>query len=148
MGDRTTVTLTVLKSQEADAQNIFDSDSEYRSENGVLVECTFHEVNYGNLDFLDQLQEAGIAYDSRWEAGSNYGAGCDYCRFTPDGDVVLKGISDDYRNPSIDLLMKKLDDYAALKAFIIEHHIEVTVPGWENQEEYAKIYKVKKLIST
>lgn len=148
MGDRTAVTLTIRTSQVAKARPCFDTEPEYehQDEKG-FTEFTFYEVNYGNLEFLDQLQETGIAYDSRWESGSEFGSGCDYCRFTHDGEVILKGISDDYRNPSIDELMKNIDDYAALKAFITKHYNEIFVPSWDSQEEYGKIYRTKQLIA-
>jgi len=147
MGDRTCVTLTVLKSQQEDAVRFFTSDSEYLNEHGSFVDYTFYEVNYGNLDFLDQLVNAGIAYDSRWESGGEYGPGCDYCRFTADGDVILKGISDEYRNPSIDTLMEKINNYEELKAFIVAHYDEISVLSWDFQEEYGKLYRTKQLIA-
>ena len=149
MGDRTSVTLQVLLVHAADVENILlevNDSSEHNFKDERFHYYNFYEVNYGDLDFLPLLVEAGIAYNSQWDSGSEYGPGCEYCRFTSDGNVILKSISDSYINPCLDTLMGKLDDYAALKAFIIEHHNEVSVPSWEDQEEYGKIYKVKQLI--
>lgn len=148
MGDRTTVTLTILTNQVAQARPLFDDEPEYEDQNNLgLTEFVFYEVNYGNLQFLDQLQEAGIAYNSRWDSGSEFGSGCDYCRFTPNGGVIVKGISDDYINPSLDVLMEKIDDYEALKKAITSHHDQVSVLDWDNQEQYGKIYRTRQLIA-
>lgn len=147
MGDRTYVTLTILASQQDEAIKHFDGDADEAHTHGLFAHHTFYEVNYGNLQFLDELQAAGIAYDSQWEAGSEYGPGCDYCRFTADGDVVLKSISDSYQNPSLTKLMEKINNYEELRAFIIAHHEEVSVLSWDFQEEYGKLYRTKQLIA-
>lgn len=147
MGDRTSVTLMVLLSQEEAAKSIFGGDSENRWTHGEFAYHSFYEVNYGELSFLDALESAGIAFDSDWDSGSEYGPGCDSCRFTVEGNVIRKNISNDYKNPSIHTLMEKINDYTALKEFITKHYENITVPPWDNQEQYAKIYRAKQLIN-
>ncbi len=44
------------------------------------IHLQYPEVTYGELGFLYELQERGIAYDSRWGSGDSYGPGRAYCR--------------------------------------------------------------------
>lgn len=147
MGDRTTVTLTVLASQKEAAKELFDTaaveDWGYRE----LHEYLFYEVNYGELEFLDKLQAAGIAYASRWDAGDGYGAGTKFCRFTSDGDSEIKEVYDTGVNPELTPLLACIDDHAALKKFILAHRESITPLPWDNQEEYGKRHRAKQLIT-
>jgi hypothetical protein len=148
MGDRTSVTLMLLLSQEEAAVKLFEFESEHRMEHAEFVYHSFYEVNYGDLPFLDALENAGIAFDSDWDSGDDYGPGCESCRFTADGSVIRKSVSNEYRNPSITALMEKINDYIALKEFIRKHHDEVSVPSWDKQELYGKVYRTKQLIAS
>ena len=147
MGDRTSVTLTVLLCHEEAAKSLFTFGPEHRSTHSHFAYHDFYDVNYGDLLFLDALENAGIPFDSDWDSGDEYGPGCESCRFTPDGSVIRKSISNDYINPPIATLMEKINDYTALKEFITKHHGEIFVPVWDNQEQYAKIYRTKQLIA-
>lgn len=150
MGDRTSVTLTVLKEQAQAAQALFEYPPEHQSEDmGSMPLCyfNFYEVNYGDLPFLDALQEAGIAFDSDWDHGSEYGSGTDFCRFYPDGTVQRTDYSDEYKNPDLHRMMGLLDEPEALKAYILDHHKKITPQPWDNQIEYGKLYRTKNLIT-
>lgn len=150
MGDRTSVSLTVLTAQAEDAKRIFgeaEFEVDHMSSDGGLSHFSFYEINYGNLPFLDELQNAGIAFDSCWDHGGDYGAGSDRCRFLSDGSVYRFETSDEYLNPDLHMLMKLLDRPEELKAFIIEHYDKVTPPSWDHQVEYGKLYKTKLLIN-
>jgi hypothetical protein len=75
MGDRTHVTITVLKEQAEETKKIFDTNgSTYYQydldEPGDHAHFLFAEVNYGELPDLVDLEAAGIAYTSHWDAGS------------------------------------------------------------------------------
>ena len=149
MGDRTSVCLTVLNEQAEEAQKWFgDYEHDHMSSDNVFTHFSFYEVNYGDLLCLDDLQKAGIAFDSSWDAGSEYGPGTDYCRFLPDGSVWRRQIGDDYRNPSLEECMRLIDCLDDLKAYIVNHHDTVTPPGWEFQNVYGKLYKTINLISS
>ena len=146
MGDRTIVTLTVLLSQSELVESIaVEVDNELADD--PLQHYYFYEVNYGELDFLPKLQELGIAYDSAWESGSDYGPGTSSCRFTPEGEAVLKKLEESDRNPDINSLMLLLDDYQKLKGYIQDHANKQMLLSWNNQEEYGKLYRTKQLIS-
>ena len=150
MGDRTYVTLTVLKEQAKEAEALFAWPADHHSENlGINphIYYSFYEVNYGDLPFLDALQEAGIAFDSEWEHGSEYGSGCDFCRFRSDGSVQRYDYSDEYKNPDLHQMMKLLDEPEALKAYILDHHRKITPMLWDRQIEYGKLYRTKQLLN-
>lgn len=147
MGDRTTVTLSVLKEQAEEAKKHFDYGADNESEAGKLIHFEFYEVNYGTLGFLKQLTAAGIAYDSEWGHGSEYGPGCEYCRFTAEGEAIIKELYNSDANPEIDLLVPVLDDPEKLRQTILDHIESREVLPWDNQIEYGKIYRIAQLIS-
>lgn len=148
MGDRTSVYLTVLTTQAEQAENLFDYESnEDREYIGTTI-FTFYEVNYGELDFLPELADAGIAYDSMWGSGHEYSTGTESVRFTPDGDIVRKTIYSNEVNPNLDRLMELINKPVALCRYILEHKESITVAPIDNtQIEYGKRYLVKKLIA-
>ena len=149
MGDRTSVCLTVLKEHAAEAERLFgDDEHDHMSSDNVFTHFSFYEINYGELPCLDDLQKAGIAFDSSWDNGSEYGPGTDHCRFLADGTVWRQSFSDDYINPSLQKCMELINNPDELKAYIVEHHDTVTPPSWEFQNVYGKLYRTKQLISS
>jgi hypothetical protein len=148
MGDRTTVYLDVLVSQAEAAEDLFNYEPQDTRENGdQFIEFEFHEVNHGTLDFLNDLEKAGIAYDSSWSRGDEYGPGTKFCRFTADGEVISFDRYDGEINPDMNCLMRLIDDPVALREAILSHHRETTPLPWDNQEEYGKLYRTKQLIN-
>lgn len=147
MGDRTNVTLIVLTSQAAEAQQFFNEDIEEESnEETGLTAFMFEEVNYGELRFLPKLIEHGIAYNSEWEKGEEYDDGFESCRFTPIGEVETKEVYYNDRNPDINDLMGMLDNPLAIRKYLLNHHERITTLPWDRQEEYGKLYRTRKLI--
>lgn len=147
MGDRTTVTLTVLKAQ-ADAAKVFfeyEADEEYEADK--FSAFTFYEVNYGNLDFIAKLVAAGIAFNSKWDSGSEYGPGTYYSRYTSEGEHKIWEIADSSINPSIDSLVLLLDRPIELHQFIVDHVENTTPLSWDNQLEYGKLFRTIQLIA-
>jgi hypothetical protein len=148
MGDRTTVYLDVLASQADAAKELFDYESQDEYPNGEqFIEFQFSEINHGTLDFLDKLQEAGIAFDSSWSQGSEYGPGTTFCRFTAEGQVIKFDRYESEINPGMVGLMRLIDNPEALREAILQHHRETTPLPWDNQEEYGKLYRTKQLIN-
>lgn len=147
MGDRTSVHLTVLNGQAAAAEAIFKSYDDPTGEPGaMLTEYYFTEVNYGELSFLGDLQDAGIAYDSCWNDGAEHGAGMKSLRFTAEGGVETRERYNAAYNPPLEALMVRIDQPAELREYILEHSQSVQHLSWDNQEEYAKVFKTKQLI--
>ena len=147
MGDRTTVTLTVLNAQAAKAEALFEYGADQEQSDDAFTSFIFNEVNYGTLDFLPALLAVGIAYDSEWERGGDFVAGSEYGRFTPEGYSKVLGIDDCNLNPDIYSLMGLIDDPVELRAYIMHHHQKATPLPWDNQEEYGKLYLARQLIN-
>lgn len=151
MGDRTSVQLTILKKQSEQAKILFtyppdEEDTSWGSGEIEQSFFTFFEVNYGELGFLGLLHEAGIAYDSSWDAGGEYGPGTISARYTPEGDLILKRISDEQINPDLGTLMALIDAPSGLRNFILTHKELITVLPWDDQIKYGKLYLTRKLI--
>lgn len=147
MGDRTTVTLSFLESQQDEALKHFDSVADEAWCDEPFAYHRFEEVNYGTLDFLDKLKTAGIAYESEWDQGCNYGPGVKSVRFTADGQVVQKEVYNSECSIDVHDLMALLDKPEELKDLITSTHQAVSVLSWKNQEEYGKLYRTKQLIN-
>lgn len=153
MGDRTRVTLTFLASQKEKLDSLLGEWEQPNStdqdiDGGGVVDYIYDEVNYGTLDFLARIRDAGIAYNSRWEDGGEYTKGTEYCRFTEDGDCIQQEIYDEDINPQLDSLMKLIDNPVQLRRFIVNHKRNVTFDELdENQVEYGKRYMTAKLIA-
>lgn len=151
MGDRTYVTLSILTAQVKAAEQIITNDYDEKQtygDNGILTYYTYSQVNYGELDFLDALEVAGIAYTSEWGPGSEFGAGAKTCRFTKDGAVFVKEIYDTELNPDMGGLLERIDNYQQLKDYILQHKERTSVLPWDNQIEYGKLYRTHQLIAT
>jgi len=151
MDDRTTVDLYVLNEQADQARSIADPNGFcYENSDSSLTSFTFDEVNYGKLDFLDQLTAAGIAYDSRWSNGCEFTAGVEHLRFTEDGTPVAMEVSDDEHHISLDCLeqaMERPDALEHLRCVVAKLKKETIPLPWDNQVEYGKIYRTKQLIT-
>ena len=150
MGDRTSVTLTFLSVHREKVMALPNFD--VCNEDTVEDWCTsyqYDEVNYGNLTFLNELRDAGIAYDSSWENGDGYSSGTQSCRFTPEGVCIEKELYDTSINPSMDALMERIDSPNKLRGYILEHHEMFKVlPLDPEQEAYGKLYLTHKLIGS
>ena len=149
MGDRTYVQLTFPK-EHYDVVKPFAEDActeDYYAHTPNLYCFCFSEVNTGDLDFLRELRNLGIAYNSSWDRGDNYKEGVEYCRFTPEGKRVIKTIYDGDENPRINELLIRIDSYEELKQYILDHAERHSILPWDNQVEYGKIYRAMRLIT-
>lgn len=143
MGDRTYVNLTVQNEQADQARAIIDAacgEASDETDNGALICFGFEEVNYATLDCEGELQDAGIAYDKQWAAGGDYGAGSEYCRFTPDGQCLVFEVYDEAANPDLDQLLQRIDDPAVLRAYILDFRDAITPLPWKDQLDYGRLY--------
>lgn len=150
MGERVSVCLTVLATQSKEAKALFTfqyDDNYYNDDNDPLLNTfTFSEVNYGTLGFLPLLVAEGIVYDCTWEARSGWSEGTESCRFTAEGFPVVKTIDVDDINPSLESLLKLIDEPVALRNAILAHRDKVAVLPWDDQEAYGKLFRVNRLI--
>lgn len=142
-------TLKVLTEQADEVEAIIDAYS-HSDDNWGDDEYTvfgFSDVNMGVLDFLGELTNAGIAYDSTWDAGSNFGEGTEHCRFTPTGEVTTQTLYAADSSIPLGDLVEYLENHEMLKELILkkqaERHVE---PLDAKQIEYGKLYQVARLV--
>lgn len=112
------------------------------------VKLEFYEVRNAELEFLPKLQEQGVAYDCSWDRGVDFEQGTEHCRFTQDGEKIIKTIFADQLNPNLRDLVKHKDDPERLRNFILEFERKLEVLPWDNQIEYGKAYSLRQLITT
>jgi len=146
MGDRTSVTLTVLECQSEAVEKVFRGFCSKGLITEARVDYFFEKVNYGILRALPELQKQGIAYDSAWERGSDYEPGTEYLRFTSEGVAVKKCIYQYSHNPDISELMSFIDSPEELRSVILRKNEENYILPWDNQEEYGKRYQMLQLL--
>lgn len=151
MGDRTHVELLILKEHEEKAKGIihdYDEKLDMSFADGSLfVNYVYYEVNYGKLDFLYKLQENGIAYDQNWNDGDEYTAGVEYCRFTSEGDIIIKEVYDSDHSINVNKLVSIIHDHTALIDLIQKQQKHIETPSWDNQVEYGKKHQMRRLLT-
>lgn len=149
MDNDVNVTLTVLSSQLRETKKIityqyYDIATDLDNETTMMF---FKRVIRGNLPFLKQLKEAGIAYSSRWESNEAFDGGISCCRYTDKGEAIAKIIYDHSKSITVHELMERIDDLPSLVKRIQMHHDHITVLPWDNQETYGRIYRTLQLIT-
>ena len=156
MGDRTTVTITVLTTQAEQAKALIKPYEGLPSEEGDgdnaenTTYLVYEEVNYGVIDALDEFQALGIPVTSQWGSGSDYTEGEGHLRFTPEGTAVNTASSKDW--PYITLVHLKeasrdCSTFDEMVQLLDQAIADVGSPSWENQEENAKRYLAVQLIT-
>ena len=149
MGDRTYVSLHVPNEHAARVSEIAGKEYTKPEDENELDELTFYgftEVNYGVLPFLKTLQQEGIAYDSEWNAGGEYGKGTEHCRFSEKGELEIKMVYDENLGVSLPALLEAIDDHEALKTIIRNHQAKTVPRSWDNQVQYGKRHRARRLI--
>lgn len=153
MGDRTYVTLTVRRADKERVLQIcqiaqYEPESPDQAPNNPqFVWMGFEDVNYGELPFLDTLEQAGIPYDSSWASGDGYGEGTAFCRYDDEGNHVPVELYEADFTVHLDELASRLHDYNALADFIRRSKHGLYVIPWTNQERNAKLFLTKQLIN-
>lgn len=158
MGDRTHVILTLNRShyEQVKDEDWFDDEFYGEIDGGNLVHMTqaedglvfieYDEVNYGELDFLENLRAIGIAYTSEWANGSDYRAGWESCRFTENGEAQVIHLFEGEEDPPISELRARLAKPIQLVEYIKQYERERTPLPWDNQIEYGKRYQARQLL--
>ena len=153
MGDRTYVTLTVRRADKKRVLQICEeagyepNEPDQSPEITAFVNMGFEEVNYGMLPFLDELEKAGIPFDSNWAAGCEYTEGTRYGRYNSAGELVFAELYEEDFAIWIDDLMRVIHDYTELTSLIRERYACVQTPSWDEQEHNAKLFQTKQLIT-
>lgn len=152
MGDRTYVELTVLNKHAVAAQKLFNFPAQNdECTDGVTTVFGFEEVNYGTLDFLDKLRDAGIPYNSRWSSGDGYEAGTQYSRYTSEGQIQTFELNDTEEtsvdlNKLLEVIQRHGTTVNSIRAWVTYHQQAITPLPWEGQLDNVKKFLTLKLI--
>ena len=150
MGDRTTVTLTVLKQHQQEAIDLIEDEqgkpSEIDQHDDETVTLIYEEVNYGTIEKLPALVRAGIPYSFEWGSGGSYCEGEEHLRFNADGTIVLTSFDKEWPANTIyeciNAIKGHADPVAALKKLLDSKQ----EPSWENQLEHSNMARATNLI--
>ena len=150
MGDRTTVTLTVLKQHQKEAIDLIDSEqgqpSEIDQDDDETVTLTYEEVNYGTIEKLPELARAGIPYSFEWGSGGSYTEGEEHLRYLVDGTPVVTTFDKEWPADTIweciDAIKGHADPIAALQELLGSKQ----EPSWKNQLEHSNMARAINLI--
>ena len=149
MGDRTNVRLSLLSKQvglfkEQLPHHYLEAvDIEVYGEFTKFIYC---DINYGELKFLPKLFKLGIAYDSSWEAGDEYGAGTEMGRFTKTGELIRRVVYNSERSLSAEVLMRDIHNPKKLIDYIKQMHQRTSPLSWDNQYEYGQTARCLRLL--
>ena len=116
-----------------------------------ILEYLFDEIKWGELSFLDDLHEMGIPFNFSNDDSDD----CRFikCRFTPDGEMILQDYLESDTKIDADTFIDEIDkcktpeqklDYIN-RLYISCSNILNHLP-WDNQIEYGKLYRTRKLI--
>ncbi len=159
MGDRTTCRVYVLKEHEARAIELIKPEEGEPGDTGAffvgsdahpeIVALYYYDVNYASIDALDEFLAEGIAYDFDWDQGSDFTQGESHLRFTAEGEAVFT--SDSPENPSgyltsIEKALNSLTSVNEVRACLVQIKAKHVPLPWDNQVEYGKVYRARKLI--
>lgn len=114
---------------------------------GDLYLWAYDEVKNGQLPFLKALQDQGVPFNSEWEGDFDFDKGTLYCRFTENGERILKTVYDLDFYIGIYKLNCNRDDHEKLKHLIDCANDTIHVLSWDHQVEYGKRYLANKLIT-
>ncbi len=154
MGDRTTCRVYVLKEHMDRAIALIEPEEGEPSDidQGINLPWTclyYEDVNYACIDALDEFLAEGIAYNFDWDQGSDFTQGESHLRFTAEGEAVFT--SDSPENPSsyltsIEKALNSLTSVNEVRACLVQIKAKHVPLPWDNQAEYGKIYRARKLI--
>jgi len=146
MGDRADVDLHIPEAFSKRAKLIAYTTDFSEIVDGISI-WTYEDINYGKLPFLDELEKAGIPFNSCWGSGFEYTSGTDYLRFNAEGEAIRFSNYAGDEDPPMDSLLDRIDTPDILRAYILEYKARTTPLPWDNQEEYSKLYLAIKLLT-
>lgn len=157
MGDRVDVTFTVRHEdakRAVDLLNTLGWNTEIYQEVGEFSEIILSEVNYADID--DEaalLRDAGIPFEADWYPGCNFSSGTVWVRFTEDGKALHGEFHDEERtvaNYAKSLLnaIESGEDLIGVQTRLEKACDEVSIPTWDNQDEYAKRFMLKNIVES
>lgn len=154
MSDSTIVDLYVLKLHEEFIRELYANrdpfeDHFFNPNDDLVTQFTFDDVNFGELDDLDILEEQGIPYTVDWGNGDEYSRGSSSLRFDDNGNKISTTYYvEELSIPCLELvkILKSADPLTTIKERVNEMQRISTPLPWEDQDQNSKIYLTRKLL--
>ena len=141
-------------------EQIVSKKYDYASDNAYLVNTEprifgyiFDEVKWRELDFLDDLHELGIPFNFSNDDNDPYLKRIIKCRFTPDGERILQDYLHSEAKIDAECFIASIDECKTPEEklnYINQQYMHfsnlLTSLPWDNQVEYGKLYRTRKLI--
>ena len=150
MGDRTYVSLTVLKQHVEEAIALIEPEEgepvEQDSFDEETVTITYEEVNYGNIEVLQQFARIGIPYSCQSGSGGDYDEAEKHLRFLENGTPVFLDFSKEWPENTILECLEAIKDQANPEQALRNLLNQNQEPSWENQLAYSNVARALNLI--
>ena len=150
MGDRTDVTLTVLKQHVEEAIALIEPEegqpSERDDQDEETVTLTYEQVNYGRIDALDQFKVVGIPYSYQAGSGGSYDESETHLRFLEDGTPVYVGFSKEWPENTILECLEAIKGQANPEQVLRDLLSRNQEPSWDHQLENSNVARAINLI--
>ena len=150
MGDRTNVSLTVLKQHVKETITLIEPEEgeplEQDSFDEETVTITYEGVNYGTIDVLQKFARIGIPYSCQSGSGSDYDEAEEHLRFLEDGTPVCVTFSKEWPENTILECLEAIKDHTDPVAALQELLNQNQEPSWENQLAYSNVARALNLI--
>jgi hypothetical protein len=121
-----------------------DTINTYKNINSYFFNSNSDSNEYG---LCEELVKLGIpfnlhTYTDRWMDGEDQ-----YYRFTSTGELNLKIVHQDFREPCLIALQQLKNDHLGLIYYIKKFTESVAEPSWDNQIEYGRVHRARILIT-
>ena len=150
MGDRTTVSLTVLKQHVEEAITLIEPEEgvpvEQDSFDEETVTITYEEVNYGTIEVLRQFAQIGIPYSYHSGSGSDYDEAEEHLRFLEDGTPVYFIFSKEWPENTILQCLEAIKGQANSEQALRNLLNQNQEPSWDHQLEHSNMVRAINLI--
>lgn len=111
-----------------------------------ICEYWVGNCNYGELPIAQELIDLGIPFNTWWETTQWTDGGNEYYRYTPEGESIVKYVSEKDCHPDLALLKHNIYNHSALIDYINWFDKKTISPSWDNQIEYGKRHRARLLI--
>jgi len=98
-------------------------------------------------DLCTRICKLGIPFNISADSDRSMDGEDHYVRFSSTGKLIRKMVLQNERYPSLNTLEELKNDHAGLIYYINTFSESVAEPSWDNQIEYGRIYRARRLIT-
>lgn len=126
----------------AEVSEISNVNPELDEERGY----TYQDVNYANLEDLEELVKAGIPFEFYWEAGSEYSEGHRLFYILPDGSSFDETFNREDFYISLNDIKKHRNNYEELADYVRLRLKKIEVPNTRLSNEGVSKYQILNIV--